>query len=172
MAQNCDDLAGDFTRIGSLMARLADHDGKEIYADGRIKGIPNPELGPLDARITYDLRCRRKQPVGRFGPGPCSVYRITREGPGMTKYPQLRKRIDTGNLYMLNVQLARDAARLWGCAPSQRGDFDGAGEAIGFGRPRRAPRAPRVAACTGGACMGCPLASGACTGGACGPRRR
>jgi hypothetical protein len=157
MARNCDDMASDFKQIGGLMAALASHDGEGIYADGRIKGLGNFTLGPRDASIDYEVICDRKQPLGRFGPGPCSNYVIRREGQGMAKHV-LKKRTSVGNLHMLNLQLARDATRLWGCPPSvARGQFEGVRFAPG--RPARG----RAATCSStGMCGTCPLSRTGC----------
>jgi hypothetical protein len=104
----CNLMTGDIERIAAVAAGLAD--------GTKYSGLL---LGPDERQIVYGLKCQRK---GKWGPGDCTVYEITREGPGVGR---LRKKTTVGNLYGLITQLSRDAARLWGCSPSPTPGFEG-----------------------------------------------
>jgi len=106
----CTTMADDVKRLADTAANLAE--------DTRIKG---GVFGRGDRQIYYEYRCARE---GKFGPGQCSVYEITRSGPGV-KALGLRAKDTVGNLFGLTRQLSRDLARMWCGAPEPTSGFEG-----------------------------------------------
>jgi hypothetical protein len=77
-------------------------------------------FGEGDRQVFYGYRCAQK---GKFGPGTCSVYEITRSGPGVARLG-LKSKDSVGNLYGLTEQLSRDIARMWCGTPEPTPGFE------------------------------------------------
>jgi hypothetical protein len=112
---SCDRLARSVAGFGSIMADLGD-----VESTLPVNGFSI--LGPNDRYIFYKVRCARK---GKFGPGMCSSYEITREGDVPAG---LKKKDYVGNLHGLSRQVSRDFARMWDsrCTLSPTPGFQGA----------------------------------------------
>lgn len=106
----CQMFARDIERLGGIAANIG---------DGKVKH--HVGFGPPGQRLFINIKCAR---MGKFGPGPCSVFEIEREGSGM---PRLgRQKTTVGNAYGLMRQLSRDIVKLWGCFPGPEVGFEGA----------------------------------------------
>ena len=114
----CDLMAGDFERIGTVGADIAEYGN----AKRKTLGISGSIVGPRGSEIYYDWKCLSWK---KFGAGPCASFEIKRHGPGVAKLG-LKETRWVGNLHGLIRQMARDAAAVYGCKPSPTAGFEGA----------------------------------------------
>lgn len=117
--ESCFRMAGDIQRIAGIQGDLRSKSGfaapRKFVAGKRFFGT---SLGPTGNEIHYDVACVLPRNNGKS----CASFEIRRSGPGAKG---LKKRADVGNERGLTRQLARDAARVWGCPPAATRGFEG-----------------------------------------------
>lgn len=115
--RTCKKLGRDIQNLGALILSLADN-----------QAVRGALFGP-HGDMAYDWVCDRE---GKYGPGPCGSYRITRTPQtARGKALGLKRVANVGNLYGLKRQLARDIIRLHGCS------LEAIGPETGFEGTRR-----------------------------------
>jgi len=121
--QECWFMAGDFERIASVHGDLRVTNPEPGFVTPqtfkRGKRLFGSSLGPPDNIMVADVYCESPRAGGR----ECASYQIRRTGPGSRLFD--KKQVSVGNVHGLKRQMARDAAKLWGCAPPQESGFDG-----------------------------------------------
>ena len=121
--EECWFMTGDFARIASVHGdlRVANPAAGFVTPQKfkRGKRLFGSALGPPDNQVVLDVYCTLPRAGGR----ECHSYEIRRTGPGSRLFD--KKRVDVGNEHGLARQMARDAAKLWGCPPPRESGFDG-----------------------------------------------
>lgn len=121
--QECWFMAGDFERIASVHGDLRVKSPQPGFVTPhtfkRGKRLFGAALGPPDNQMVVDVYCTLPRAGGR----ECASYELRRTGPGARLFK--KQRVDVGNEHGVKRQMARDAAKLWGCPPPQESGFDG-----------------------------------------------
>jgi hypothetical protein len=123
--EECHLLAGDFERIASTHGDLRVIEGQSGFVTPTPKKFTKGKklfgtvVGPSGNEIYYDVSCA----MPRDGGKTCASFEIKRRGPGAKGLEATRH---VGNVHGLKRQMARDAARAWGCPPPPTRGFEGA----------------------------------------------